>query len=201
MLTGFFLMVRISLAWGLVVFIAMVILAQFVFRVNTIAGGLEFLPLIAGILAMAMVFSHISRVRLITMDVNAQTLSNRQRRLMTLAMEAETAFALLEAVLKEFPGVVEVASSADSLQIRAKLRQLHPYHHTALAQMSGFEWLGSGQHQILATVTPGVGGCELMLICEPDRAAWVDSFLVDHGTNLEIAEALVRAISQRAYRS
>ncbi len=34
-------------------------------------------------------------------------------------------------------------------------------------------------------------------MCEPERAAWTDWFLVDDGTNLENAEALGRAITRR----
>jgi LytS/YehU family sensor histidine kinase len=35
------------------------------------------------------------------------------------------------------------------------------------------------------------------LICEPERSGWTDWFVVDHGTNLENAEAIVRAITRR----
>ena len=37
----------------------------------------------------------------------------------------------------------------------------------------------------------------MTLICEPARTAWTDWFLVDHGTNLENAEAVTRAITRR----
>jgi LytS/YehU family sensor histidine kinase len=35
------------------------------------------------------------------------------------------------------------------------------------------------------------------LICEPERTAWTDLFLVDDGTNLENAEAITRALARR----
>ena len=37
----------------------------------------------------------------------------------------------------------------------------------------------------------------MTLICEPARNAWTDWFLVDHGSNLENAEAVTRALTRR----
>ena len=53
------------------------------------------------------------------------------------------------------------------------------------------------RNQILMTVTPNGDAGSVTLICEPERAAWTDWFLVDYGTNLENAEALGRAITRR----
>ena len=201
MLTSFFLIARISLAWGLAVFFVMIALAQFVFRTNTIGGGLELLPLMVALFAVMTVFSHISRVRLIATEVNAQTLSNRQRRTIEIPFDANAAFALLEAAVRELPGVLQVDSAADSLQLRAKIKRVHPYRNQAMSASRLLPWLENAHNQILITVSPGTASCTATAICEPDRAAWVDTFLVDNGTNLEIAEALVRAISQRIVRS
>jgi LytS/YehU family sensor histidine kinase len=46
-------------------------------------------------------------------------------------------------------------------------------------------------------VTPGDGASRLVLVCEPERGAWSDWFLVDEGTNYENAEAISRAITRR----
>jgi hypothetical protein len=47
------------------------------------------------------------------------------------------------------------------------------------------------------TVTPNGDAGSVTLICEPERSAWTDWFLVDFGTNLENAEAISRAITRR----
>lgn len=196
MLTSLFFIARIAFGWGIAVLIILVTLTEVIFRVGHL-NGIEILPLGAGFFAMIGAFSHIRRVRLITMDVNAATLSNRQRRQIEIPLDANAAFALIEAAIKELPGAERVESAADSLQLRAKIKRIHPYHNDFLSETKLFQWLESGNNQILATVSPGTETCSVTLICEPDRAAWTDWFLVDNGTNLENAEALGRAISRR----
>jgi hypothetical protein len=196
MLTSLFFIARIAFGWGMAVLIILVTLTEVIFRVGHL-NGIEILPLGAGFFAMIGAFSHIRRVRLITMDVNAATLSNRQRRQIEIPLDANAAFALIEAAIKELPGAERVESAADSLQLRAKIKRIHPYHNDFLSETKLFQWLESGNNQILATVSPGSETCSVTLICEPDRAAWTDWFLVDNGTNLENAEALGRAISRR----
>lgn len=196
MLTSLFFIARIAFGWGMAVLIILVTLTEVIFRVGHL-NGIEILPLGAGFFAMIGAFSHIRRVRLITMDVNSATLSNRQRRQIEIPLDANAAFALIEAAIKELPGAERVESAADSLQLRAKIKRIHPYHNDFLSETKLFQWLESGNNQILATVSPGTETCSVTLICEPDRAAWTDWFLVDNGTNLENAEALGRAISRR----
>ena len=196
MLTSLFFIARISFGWGMAVLIILITLTEVIFRVRHM-HGMEILPLGAGFFAMIGAFSHIRRVRLITMEVNAATLSNRQRRQIEIPLDANAAFALIEAAIKELPGSERIESAADSLQLRAKVKRIHPYHNDFLSETKLFQWLESGNNQILATVSPGTETCSVTLICEPDRAAWTDWFLVDNGTNLENAEALGRAISRR----
>jgi len=71
-------------------------------------------------------FSHLRRVRLIAGKVNASTLSNRQRRQIEVPFEAGEAFDLLDAAIRELPGIEEVHSARDSLQVRAKLKRIDP---------------------------------------------------------------------------
>ena len=83
----------------------------------------------AAILAIVIVsaFSHVRRVRLIAGKVNASTLANRQRRQIEVPFEAGEAFDLLDAAIRELPGIEEVHSARDSLQVRAKLQRIDPY--------------------------------------------------------------------------
>ena len=196
MLTSLFFIARISLGWCFAVFFVLMTLLELIFRVNHVRG-LELLPIGAGLLAMIGAFSHIRRIKLLSMEVNTSTLSNRQRRQIEIPLDANAAFALIEAAIKELPGVERTESAADSLQLRAKIKRINPYHSDFLSESKWFSWLESGNNQVLATVSPGIDVCSVTLICEPDRAAWTDWFLVDNGTNLENAEALGRAISRR----
>lgn len=143
------------------------------------------------------VFSHMRRVRLVTGRLDAGTLSNRQRRQIEIPLEAGEAFDMIDAAIRELPGVNVVDSARDSLQVRAKVERIDPYGKTS-AKLWGLDGIGARRNQILATVTPNgdVAG-SVTLICEPEAAAWLDWFLVDHGTNLENAEAVVRAIARR----
>lgn len=150
------------------------------------------------------VFSHIRRVRLVAGVVNGSTLSNRQRRQIEIPFEAGEAFDLIDAAIRELPGIEIVDSARDSLQVRAKVARIDPYggHGRGHAEGQVASWaldrFGAHRNQILATVTPnGDDAGSVTLICEPEPAAWTDLFLVDHGTNLENAEAVVRAVTRR----
>lgn len=142
-------------------------------------------------------FSHTRRVRLVAGRVDGAVLSNRQRRQIEVACDAGEAFDMIDAAIRELPGVTMVESARDSLQVRAKVERAGPYGERV--------WHGWAQgafaarrNQILATVVPnGDLAGSVTLICEPEGPAWTDWFLVDHGTNLDNAEAVVRAVTRR----
>lgn len=192
MITSFFFLLRLVAAWFLTLMLAVAITADWF-------GNAEWLLLTFGAVVLALVivsaFSHLRRVRLIAGKVTASALSNRQRRQIEVPFEAGEAFDLLDAAIRELPGVEEVHSARDSLQARAKLQRIDPYggHH----RFSPMRWLGSVRNQIMATVTPGDGIGSVTLICEPEAGAWSDWYRVDDGTNLENAEAITRAITRR----
>ncbi|RJG14941.1 sensor histidine kinase [Massilia cavernae] len=130
-------------------------------------------------------FSHLRRVRLIAGALDSATLANRQRRQIEVPFEAGAVFDMVDAAIRELPGVEDVESARDSLQVSAKLKRADPF---------GF---GTRTNQALVTVTPNGDAGSVTVICEPERLAWTDWFLVDFGTNLETAEAIGRAISRR----
>ena len=142
-------------------------------------------------------FSHLHRVRLIAGHVDNGALANRQRRRIEIPLEAGEAFDLLDAAIRELPGIVHVDSARDSLQVRAKVRRPDPYGEHPLGRWNPLHWPGIPRNQILATVTPGHDSGSVTLICEPESAAWTDFFRVDDGTNLENANAITRAIARR----
>jgi hypothetical protein len=197
---------RLLLAWlGCYLFLC-ILLHETIFELlfDRDPGGWYALgALLLGSWVASGVFSHIRRVRLVAGAVNGSSLSNRQRRQIEIPFEAGEAFDLIDAAIRELPGAEIVDSARDSLQVRAKVARIDPYggpgrgHEGAVAGWA-LDHFGARRNQILATVTPnGDDAGSVTLICEPEGAAWTDLFLVDHGTNLENAEAIARAITRR----
>ena len=141
--------------------------------------------------------SHIGRVKLIADRIDRTTLANRQRRQIEIPFEAGEAFDLLDAAIRELPGVEQIDSARDSLQAKAKVRRPQTYGEYPLGRWNPLVWFGIPRNQVLATVTPAGDSGSVTLICEPESPAWSDLFRVDDGTNYENAEAITRAITRR----
>jgi signal transduction histidine kinase len=197
-MTSFFFLFRSVFAWiAIFFFFALTINESIIADYNRDAGGaFALLGLGLGAIVLVMAFSHMRRVRLITGQVDSASLSNRQRRQIEIPLEAGEAFDLVEASVRELPGIESVESARDSLQVRAKVLRIDPYSGDSV-QWKATEFLRSRRNQILVTVTPNGEAGRVTLICEPDRSAWTDWFFVDFGTNLENAEAIVRSVTRR----
>src|SRR5688572_3046098 len=193
MIRSVFFLVRLLLAWALVVALTLGLLSDIVWFFPDVLYPI----VLVGMLAVAAIagFSHIRRVRLIAGELNATTLANRQRRQIEIPFEAGEAFDLLAAAIAELPGVENVRVARDSLQVRARLRRIDPYG--GQPRISPDHWLRVVRNQIFATVTPNGDSGTVLLICEPEAGAWSDLLRVDDGTNLENADAIARAISRR----
>src|SRR5918993_1510370 len=193
MISSLFFLVRLVAVWCFTLFLVVLAITP------ANSGDPHWFVLLLWTAALALVvvsaFSHMRRVRLIAGKVNNSTLSNRQRRQIEVPFEAGEAFDLLEAAIRELPGIEEVRSARDSLQVRAKLQRIDPYG--GQHRFNPARWFGAIRNQILATVTPGDGTGSVTLICEPEAGAWSDWYRVDDGTNLENAEAIPRAIPRR----
>ena len=198
MITSTFFVSRLTLAWGLLYLLASITLANTVFEhvEDRIGGLIAFLAIALASVVVTGAFSHLRRVRLIAGEVNASTLSNRQRRQIEMPFEAGESFDLVEAAIRELPGAEDVESARDSLQVRAKVRRADPYSGDTVQWEPLQQWRKK-RNQILMTVTPNGDAGSVTLICEPESSAWTDWFLVDFGTNLENAEAISRAITRR----
>ena len=186
---------RRTLAWTLL-FILLLILWRSLIGTNP--------PWIFGLLALIMfptvivgAFSHVNRVRFIANGVDAETLGSRHRRQIELPFPAGEAFAIADAAIRELPYVETVESAPDSLQIFARVKKMDPYLSGKKGRKQAQGPQGARGNKVLATVTPGERTASLTLMCEPDGGAWVDWFMVDHGTNLENIQAITRAISRR----
>ncbi len=196
MIKSAFFVMRITIAWGL-----LVLLVASLYSSLPLIGRWELPMLLVGMATMALVitgaFSHLNRVRLIAGHVDSGTLSNRQRRQIEIPFEAGESFDLLDAAIRELPRIEQVESTRDSLQIRAKLSRPRNSGESTLRRYNPLLWFGVTSNQILATVTPSHDSGSVLLICEPENPAWSDWFLVDDGTNFENAEAITRAITRR----
>ena len=196
MFTSLAFIIRKSLGGMLIMGGLVAIVVNILFRYNP-PDEFVFLPLVVGALIVASAFSHVRRVRLISTEVTASTLANRQRCQIEIPLDANEAFALVEAAIRELPGAEQVESAHDSLQVRAKIKRINPYQDHFFSQVKYLSWLITKRNQILATVTPGDDVGSVSILCEPERAVWTDLFLVDDGTNLENMQAIGRAITRR----
>ena len=198
MISSILFIFRLTLAWFLVYLtVAITLSSTFLRHSQDDYGG--FFVMLGFMLAAAVIvtaFSHLGRVRLITGQINASSRANRHRRQIEIPLEAGEAFDLVEAAIGELPGVEDIESARDSLQVRAKVKRSNPYAGSATPGRFS-QYFGTRRNQILMTVTPNGDAGSVTLVCEPERAAWTDAFLVDFGTNLENAEALTRSVSRR----
>lgn len=198
MMTSIFFVFRLALAW------VITYLAIAIFTVETVSTWFDLYAgpfVLGGFVLFGFVvsgaFSHLRRVRLIAGEVNNSTLSSRQRRQIEIPFEAGEAFDMVDCAIRELPGTHEIESARDSLQVRAKVKRIDPYTKSGAPELGLARYFSTRRNQILMTVTPNGDAGSVTLICEPERAAWSDWFLVDDGTNLENAEAIVRAITRR----
>src|SRR5690606_39991726 len=88
-------------------------------------------------------FAHNRRVRLIAGRVNGETLANRHKRQIEIPLEAGEAFGLLDAAIRELPGVADVVSARDSLQVRAKGVRTDPYGKQPFGRWNPLNWFGT----------------------------------------------------------
>ena len=194
MFASLFFIARLSFAWFLLYLVFAVPIHEVFFRHSKSDGIIVAFGALVVAIIVTGAFSHVHRVRLIAGRVSSAALSRRQRRQLELPMEAGEAFDLVEAAMRELPGVRAVDSTRDSLQSCVHITRVNPYPGDSLSWLTK---LHSLHNQVSMTVTPNGDAGSVMLICEPERAAWTDWFFIDYGTNLENAEALSRAIARR----
>jgi hypothetical protein len=195
MISSLFFIIRVTAAWLAVYLVLAITLHETFFRHDDGGWWVLGAAVVAGVIVTG-AFSHVRRVRLIAGDVHSASLSRRQRRQIEIPLEAGEAFDLVDAAIRELPGAHDIESARDSLQVRARIKRFNPYPADSTQRLSPIS-LRTMRNQILMTVTPNGDAGSVTLICEPERAAWSDWFLIDYGSNLENAEALCRAIARR----
>ena len=114
MFASLFFMVRTAAAWGAVCLLVMLFLFVGIVKHDPPAAFQILTFILVGI-AMVVALSHIRRVRLLDQKPSLETLSNRHRRVIELPLNSNEAFELLEASIRDFPGMSLLESAADSL--------------------------------------------------------------------------------------
>jgi two-component sensor histidine kinase len=191
-----FFVLRIVTVWGLAVMCVVSMYSNI-----PLLGDFDLPAVLFSFATMGLViagaFSHLHRVRLLAGRLDSETLANRQKRQIEVPFEAGETFDLLEAAIRELPGITQVNAARDSLQIKSKITRPRTYGEPLLRRWNPLLWFAPANNQLLATVTPASDSGRIILICEPESPAWSDWFLVDDGTNFENAEAIARAITRR----
>ena len=155
------------------------------------------ITLVLVVVAIVRAISHLHRVRLIADRVDRETVANRHRRRIEIPSSAAEAFDMVDATVRELPHVEWIESSRGSLQVRARVKRMHPYSSGKKGQKEMTGASGARRNMVRATVSPGESAASLTLICEPEGGPWLDWFMVDDGSNLENAEAITRALTRR----
>lgn len=187
-----FFYARLVIAWYALVLVAF-LLVDWIW--SPLGSLVQLLGLVVIIFVVIRAHSHLVRVRMIAGKLNSAVLASRQRRQIEVPFEAEEAFDLLDAAIRELPGVDQVDSTRNHLQIRAKVRYADPYDLVQLGRYNPMRWIVSQRNRILATVNRGDGSSSFSLVCEPQSAPWSDWLQVDDGVNLENIQMLARAVT------
>lgn len=191
---GFFFVIRKLFGWAL-----LIVPAAIIFGVNFLIGPWTVLValVIAGLVVMGS-FSHLRRVRLVAGKLDKTALSSRQRLRIEVPFEADEAFDMVEAMVRELPNVVDFERTYGTLTVRARIERVMPQpQQDWQIVFNPLTWFAARHNLVIATVTPGDGTSSVTVIAEPDIGGWSDWLSVDDASNYETGEAIRRALSRR----
>jgi hypothetical protein len=183
---------RLVIAWYLVFLVLFLIASGFWSFLGSLVA---LVGLVTVIFVVIRAQSHLARVRLISGKLTPASLASRQRRQIEVPLEADEAFGLLEAVIRDLPGVTDLDSVRPRLEVRASVSYADPYGLRVLGRYNPMTWIVSQKNRVMATVTRGDGTCSFTVICEPMSAPWSGWLQVDDGANLQNMDTITRAIT------
>lgn len=200
---SYLFVLRITLTW-----VATAIFFAVLFASVTGRGKPEFFVvaiLLMAICVFATAFSHVRRVGILSDHVDGDTLANRHRRIIEMPMEANDAFDLVEAAIRELARVEEVEPARGSLQIEARVRR--PTDNTEWGLGRNWDRLmraSAKRDRITAVIIPGEGTSTVRLVTEPEGGPWADWYLPDGGASLQnmagFTRGLTRRLAERVHR-
>jgi hypothetical protein len=186
---------RIGFVWGALLLFVMVLLAGAIGERH--ATHLAPIAIILLLVMLFRAFRHTRRVRFLADNPDAATFGSRHRRRIEMPFPAAETFSMVDATIRELPGIEAVESVRDSLQIHARVRRIDPLRGKTGTSPPPSPKKRGRRNLVHATIVPGESLCSLTLICEAEGGAWVDWFHIDDGTNFVNVEAITRAISRR----
>jgi len=196
MKTTIFFFGRIILAW-LLMFIAASVFFNMT-GLDRLMDLVVFLFWVALILLMLAAASHFHHVQLIDGNVDLGKLKNRHRRQIEIPFEEEIAVPMLEACMRELPGIEDIKINQDGKRLQAKVRATDSDKKDDSLWKKAYQKLGfERENHVIINATAINGGVSVNLFCGPVGAAWADSFFLDEGTNLQNIDTVSRAISRR----
>ena len=196
MKTTIFFFGRIIVAW-LLMFVATSIFFN-VTGLDYLMKIVVFLFWVGLILLLLAAAAHFHHVQLVDGNVDLGKLKNRHRRQIEIPFEEEIAMPMLEACLRELPGIEGIKINQDGKRLQAKVRASDSDKRDDSLWKKGYQKLGfERDNHVITNATAINGGVSVNLFCGPVGAAWADSFFLDEGTNLQNIETITRAISRR----
>ncbi len=198
MKTNIFFFGRIIFAWGL-----MFAATTLFFNVTGLDGLMEIIVILFWVVLILLLLaaaSHLHHVQLIDSNADIGKLKNRHRRQIEIPFEEEVALPMLEACMRDLPGIQDIKITLDGKRLQARVNASESDKRDDSLWKKAYQKLGFERHNHIITDSTAVNGnasVSVNLFCGPDGAAWADSFFLDEGTNLQNAETMTRAISRR----
>jgi hypothetical protein len=184
---------RIACAWALVILPVALIVGHNVDGTGWVVFG----ALAAGALVLIGAISHLYRAHTVAGRLSHRVLTNRQRRQVELPYEAGEAFDLVEAAVRDLPGVEDIDVAPGSFMVQAMVARPPMSGRPLFRLLRPLTWFNAGRDLVRVTVTPGEDAALVTLTSGPDGGLWDAWFVVDDASNFENVETLSRSLSRR----
>jgi hypothetical protein len=187
---------RIVLAWAASFIIAMMFTS--VVGLDRLQDFIALIFWISLVLLMIAAASHLQRVERLVGSIDAEKLKNRHTRQIEIPFETAIALPMIEDSLKVLPISENVNISHEGMRLRARVKPVDLDNNPPSLWKKMTNGLGIDRsNHVIAEAEVTDGAVSVKLVCEPEGAAWLDYLFPDEGTNLQNAETVTRAISQR----
>ena len=192
---------RIVLAWTACFIIAMMFTN--VVGLDRLQDFVALVFWLSLVLLMIAAASHLQRVERLVGTVDAEKLKNRHTRQIEIPFETAIALPMIEDSLRVLPISENITISNEGMRFRVRVKPVDLDNNPPSLWKKMTNGLGIDRtNHVIAEAEVTDGSVSVKLVCEPEGAAWLDYLFPDEGTNLQNAESVTRAISQRiaAYR-
>ena len=187
---------RIVLAWTATFIIAMMFTSAI--GLDRIQEFIAFIFWLSLLLLMIAAASHLQRVERLVGAVDAEKLKNRHTRQIEIPFETAIALPMVEDSLRVLPISENIKVSLEGMRFRVRVKPVDLDNNPPSLWKKMTNGLGIDRsNHVIAEASVGDGAVSVKLVCEPEGAAWLDYLFPDEGTNLQNAETVTRAISQR----